>query len=222
MKKIIRYTALGLILIVATLAINLLIFSKIAQQISSGPPIPTDQLSTPALMVIDIQNGTTGEISATSAYIRQSEALISGINEIVSEAVKAQIPVIYIRSEVSNFMVNLLNNTMAKGSEGAELDDRMDVVSDLIVTKTKNDAFSNPDLDRVLREMGINEIYLTGLDAAGCVHSTLLAAQNRGYHIAVIEDLVISDKEEIKAEMMVEFKALGVDILQSDDFIEKF
>lgn len=119
-------------------------------------------------------------------------------------------------------MINILNNTLGKGTEGAKLDKRLEVFSDHIITKTKNDAFTNPELDQILRELEVSELYLTGLDAAECVQSTLQAALNRGYKISVIEELVIAENEDLKAEAMAEFKTLGAEVLQNKDFINTF
>jgi nicotinamidase-related amidase len=55
-----------------------------------------------------------------------------------------------------------------------------------------------------------------GLDAAGCVRSTALAALNRGYRISLIEEAVIAGKEEEKTEALEELSALGVEIISMD------
>lgn len=220
MKKTLLYTFLGILLILGTLAVNIYIFSKNAQVISQGDPIPDYGEDKAALLVVDIQEGITGAVSFTESYISQSEWLIPRLNDLARMSDSLEIPVIYIRNEVSNPLINILNNTMAAGTEGAKLDQRLKVSSELILAKKKNDAFSNPQLEKILAEMKINHLYFTGLDAASCVNSTMLGAENRDFRITVIGDAVIADTEESWKKMMNEYKARGVRLISSEQFTQ--
>ena len=120
---------------------------------------------------------------------------------------------IYIRSEVLNPLINILNNSMARGSEGAELDKRLMVKEGHVLTKRKNDPFTNPELDRLLIENRVGKLTVVGLDAAHCVTSTVQAALNRGYGISVVDEAVIGETEVQKNEALDEFRKLGVEIV---------
>lgn len=218
MKKALIYTFLLIILVIGVLAVNLVLFNKNASVISEGTPIPEYGTTNSALLVLDIQEGTTGSVSVTKSYISQSEWLIPRINQLAQKADSLQIPVVYIRSEVSNPLINILNNTMAAGSEGANLDHRLNVASNHIITKKKNDSFNDTELDQLLTEMKVNHIILTGLDAGHCVYSAFLGALNRGYEITVVEDAVISDPEEQKSEILKQFTEQGARLIQSSEF----
>jgi nicotinamidase-related amidase len=71
-------------------------------------------------------------------------------------------------------------------------------------------------LDQILEEHQVGKLVLVGLDAAGCVRSTALAALNRGYKISLIEEAVIAGKEDEKKEAFEELSALGVEIVSMD------
>jgi nicotinamidase-related amidase len=117
---------------------------------------------------------------------------------------------------VVNPLLNILNNTMARGTEGAELDPRLVIQPGEVVVKRKNDSFKDTNLDQILTEHEIGKLVLVGLDASACVKSTVLAAHNRGYRISVVEEAVISSKEEDKTEAIKEFRDMGVEIVSMD------
>ena len=214
MKKIILRVLMVIGAFILIVAGNLVFFNITASRISKGEPIANPGSDQTALLIIDIQEGTTGTISITESYQEQSEALIGNLNRIAKEAVEEDWPVIYIRSEVVNPLLNLLNNTMARGSEGARMDKRLNILSEYIVTKRKNDSFLNTPLDSILVENNIGRVVLTGLDAGHCVDSAVRAALNRNYRVAVIPEAIIAkDKSDIPA-IIDQFRELGVEIIE--------
>ena len=132
---------------------------------------------------------------------------------------KKDAPVVYIKSEISDPILNLLNNSYKKGSRKAELDKRLLVVSNYIISKSRGDAFSNPQLDKLLIGKQVNHLIITGLDAAHCVNSTIQAAKNRGYMITVISDAVISKTDSIKQVKLKEFSRNGIEVVSSEDYL---
>ncbi|MEN8203434.1 MAG: hypothetical protein ABFS28_12620 [Bacteroidota bacterium] len=81
-----------------------------------------------------------GTISATEGYIEQSEAFIAQVNRVIEEAHALGHTLIYIKSEVANPLINILNNTLARGSEGAEFDKRLLMKPGHVITKRKNET----------------------------------------------------------------------------------
>jgi nicotinamidase-related amidase len=115
-------------------------------------------------------------------------------------------------------LINLLNNSLAKGSEGAKLDHRLFIVNDNIISKKKMDSFSNPDLDKLLTENRINQLYFVGLDAAYCVNSTIDAAINREYKITAITDGIFSVTDSLKNQMLGEYINKGVNLSTAEEY----
>jgi len=113
-------------------------------------------------------------------------------------------------------LINLVNSTYAKGSEGAKYDRRLKVVSDLEVVKSVKDSFRKTRLDSILVANKVNELYIAGLDAAECVNATVEAALNRGYRVIILEEAVISKSATQTDSMMVVFKKRGAGILKMD------
>jgi nicotinamidase/pyrazinamidase len=217
-KKIILSVAGLLVLCVLILIINYIIVDKNQNRISQGKPIIREEPAKQALLVIDVQEGITGTLATNEYYIAKSEALIHTINDIADSSSAHKIPVIYVKNEIKNFLINILNNSLAKGSKGAELDSRLKLVSDYVITKDKGDAFSNPLLDSVLINFDINKIVFVGLDLAYCVNNTIQAAVNRNYAICVIRDAVITRSDSLYQEMLDKFSKSGIEIISSNDY----
>ena len=193
--------------------INLLVFGHFASKITEGVPITSTGTGNTALLVIDIQEGTTGEASAIEAYRDQSDSFIRNVNQIAEVAGEKGWPVIYIKSEVVNPLINMLNSTMARDSEGAELDKRLSLVPGPVITKRKNDSFNKTKLDEILAEKQVEKLVIVGLDAEHCVFSAIQAALNRGYKVAVIADGIIAEEEADKIRMLDTYRELGVEVL---------
>jgi nicotinamidase/pyrazinamidase len=219
-KKILLWTLMAIVLIIGILFINLKVFEKRGTIVTKGIPIENYHSDNSALVVIDIQEYTTGVVSINEVFTRKAENLIQRINKITEKSVESGIPVIYIRSEISNPLINLINSSVAVGSLGAQLDARLKIVSDFIIPKEKQDAFSNPKLDSMLIKNEISRLFVVGLDAAFCVNSTIEGARNRGYKVVAISDAIISDPDTAKIQMLEEYADRGVDILDTKEFIE--
>jgi len=212
-KKIALRLLLAFVVFVVILIVNLIIFSKSATKISEGVPIENRDPERVALLIIDIQEGTTGEISATDGLIRQSESLIEQVNGLAAKAEDKGWSIVWIRTEVSNPLLNILNNTLAKGSPGAELDRRLDTSRGMVLVKKKSDSFANTQLDQFLEEQRIGQLVIAGLAADRCVLSTIKAAANRGYPMRVFEETVIAENEAGMPEILETYKELGVEVL---------
>jgi nicotinamidase/pyrazinamidase len=220
LKKIILGFIGTIILFVLILIANLIITEKSQSVVSKGLPIDNYDEHTYALLVIDIQEATTGELSTYPFFKKNSEDLIKNINLIAVSCKGKNIPVIYVRSEITNPLINILNNSYAKGSPGAGFDKRLNIVSALEVVKKGEDSFRNTNLDSTLTANRVNELFIVGLDAAECVNATVKAAQNRNYRVGIVEEAVISKSTELTDSMMLDFKARGVNVLKMDSLIK--
>lgn len=219
-KRILFRVLLALGVFILVVVLNLVIFNITASKVSEGVPIENRDPDGVALMVIDIQGGTTGSESALKTLVEQSDMLIENVNSIIDEMHARNQPIIYVRTEVANPLLNILNNTMAKGTKGAELDPRMVRRPGEEVVKRRGDPFIGTDLEEILADQHISELVLVGLDAQQCVRSAVLAARNRGYRVTVIEDAVISKTDEMKNLAIEEFREIGVNILPGKEQLE--
>ena len=212
-KKIILGVIGTIILFIIVLFVNFKIFENNFSGVSQGQPIEHYSERKAALLVVDIQEGTTGDVSKNLFYKKHSDKLIEKINHISDVFKNKNSLILYIRSEISNPLINLLDNSYAKGSLGAKFDKRLKVDSGLEVVKVGNDSFSDTDLDKILISNKISDLYIVGLDAAYCIKITSEAARNRNYHINLIEEAILSESEAMKDSMITDFRNRGIELL---------
>jgi nicotinamidase/pyrazinamidase len=215
-KKIIFGIFVTIILLVLIVFINLIIAGQYESIVTTGQPVENYGKHKSALLVIDIQEATTGQLSIYPFFQKNSDELIKNINRIINSFNNQNILVIHIRSEISNPLINLLNSSYAKGSLGAQFDKRLETTSGLELIKRAKDSFKNTNLDSILTSNKVNELYIVGLDAAECINATVKASQNRNYKVNLIEEAILSKSTEMKDSMIVVFKDRGVNVLHID------
>jgi len=97
---------------------------------------------------------------------------------------------------------------------------------DIIITKNTYSAFSNPNLDKVLKKHNIKYLIITGIVSDGCVDATIKEGFSHGYNLIILKDLVEAfdriDRQQIQKHFK-EFiwpKMYG-EVIDSDEFIKK-
>ncbi|HTZ91433.1 MAG TPA: MFS transporter [Streptosporangiaceae bacterium] len=68
---------------------------------------------------------------------------------------------------------------------------------DIVVRKTRVGAFSTTDLDKQLRDRGIDTLLLAGLSTSGVMLSTVRDAHDRDYQVFVIADLTADPDPDV-------------------------
>ena len=144
-----------------------------------------------ALLVVDMQLDFLGE-NAKMPIENQVEDLIQTVNCIIDDYNSKGYKIIYINNAFSKYdIANFFRNKASiKGTAGAEIDPRIKIVSENIFEKKRSSAFSNKDFEEYLINNQINELYMTGLMAEGCVYKTAISGLDRKYTINYIENAV--------------------------------
>jgi nicotinamidase-related amidase len=151
-----------------------------------------------ALIVIDIQNDIT----------KHYRDIIDKINAAADRASAQGMTVIYIKH--NNLSAG--TRTFKPDTKGAELVPELKIVSDHIFVKTKANALTSEAFSAFIRENGIDEFYITGADATGCVKSTCYNMTKAGYTVHVISDCVTSyDLKKIN-EMLAYYVDKGCEV----------
>lgn len=176
-----------------------------------------------ALLVIDIQEDYTGSTATPPFPYKNSESLIQTVNLLIHKAVPKNYLIVYIRQEFAGFAGKLvskmlLNGRSIEGNPGAEIDHRINIVSENIFPKPMASAFSNPKFEAFLDAHRITELYLTGLDAEFCVHATGKSAVKRGYQVSIIKDAVAMRAEKKWEALLKKYERDGIKLLSSGEF----
>ena len=61
---------------------------------------------------------------------------------------------------------------------------------DIVITKNSYDAFTNPDLNKLLKRKKIKNIIMTGVLGDGCVNATIQSGFSLGYNFFILKNLI--------------------------------
>ena len=151
-----------------------------------------------ALVVIDIQNDIT----------KHYRNIIDNINAAIEWAVAEDMHVVYIK----HYNITAATRTFKPGSKGEELVPEMKVVSDNIFVKTKSNALTSEAFSAFIAANGINEFYVAGADAMGCVKSTCFNMTKAGYTVHVLSDCITSYDLKKLPEMLAYYESKGCEV----------
>jgi len=85
---------------------------------------------------------------------------------------------------------------------------------DIQLIKTYSDSFNKTDLDRILRDLGCNTVFICGLSAVGCVLATKTGAQNHDYKAFIVKDSIMSHNSDYTKNVEVMFDAISYDAVE--------
>ena len=151
-----------------------------------------------ALIVIDIQNDIT----------KHYRDIIDRLNAAIDWAVEQEMDVVYIKH--NNLSPG--TRTFKPDTKGAELVPELKIVSNKVFVKTKANALTIEEFSSYIRENGMDEFYITGADATGCVKSTCFNMTKAGYTVHVISDCVTSYDLKKLPEMLTYYAAKGCEV----------
>lgn len=191
-----------------------------------------------ALLVIDMQNDfldpkgffATHPQSVGGVGIEPMQAIIPNVQEMISAARQAHVPVIFtrgyedVRSRSGPGFRRAVkwdehdgdgSVNSQSGTWGAELVNGIEPQEgDVVVEKHKWSAFDGKDkdgktLDEILKERGIQTLVLTGVVTETCIHSTAQEAFNKDYFVVIPKNSVGSNKPEQHKTVLDRFDFLG-------------
>jgi nicotinamidase-related amidase len=150
-----------------------------------------------ALIITDMLNDFVEEDGAL--VVPDAKKIVPNIKSILEDAREQGIPVIYIKDNhlEDDYEFNFWPKHAVTGTWGQEvIDELAPLPGEHIVPKRRYSAFFETGLDTLLRELGVQKIYLAGVMTNVCVYSTAIDASMRDYQVAVFKDAVASLSEE--------------------------
>ena len=92
---------------------------------------------------------------------------------------------------------------------------------ELIVRKTSIGAFASTGLDHLLRSMGWDNLYMTGVSTNMCVETTAREAADRGYQVTMVEDGCATTRKELHEGTMQNFQRLFGRVRSTDEVVSE-
>lgn len=90
---------------------------------------------------------------------------------------------------------------------------------DHVVNKRTIGAFASTGIDHLLRALGREQLYMTGVSTNMCVESTAREAADRGYAVTLVEDACASTHADLHAAAMKNFRRLFGRVLSAEAVI---
>lgn len=197
--------------IVVILTAAIVLTSLYVARPTKGAAIAQYENPKSALLVIDVQKDTTGNTS----FYGDTGSFIEKVNQAVTYAQESGMEILYIQNITGgNPIIQLLSQgKYRKGTEGAELDDSLQVVNGNVFTKSLGDSFSSSEFEEYLISNEVNSLYLVGADAAGCVYSTAKGGLNRNYGVNIIRDAIITINGNTMDQILKQYDSDGMVVI---------
>ncbi|KAK0111025.1 hypothetical protein ONS95_001404 [Cadophora gregata] len=157
--------------------------------------------STPALLIIDMQNAFCHNQGSFSKLAMQSPptAIIPPINSLRLAFRTAKFPVFFLRTGYNadysdrracdrGYSIERLQG-LIRGSWDADILDELKPEPDEnVVDKTRNSGFFRTGLESVLRERGVDHLVLVGVGTDVCVESTAREGYQMDFGVTTVGD----------------------------------
>lgn len=162
----------------------------------------------PVLIIIDMLEDFFHKGNLKSVRLE----LTNSINQLIGEARKRSIPVLWVRQE---FEPDLSDAFLAqrkekilitiKGTAGVNVLGELDRRSnDLEVIKKRYSAFFKTNLDEVLDKIRPSKLILAGVNTHACVRMTAIDAYQRDFDVVVVADCVFSN-DQVHHQVTLEY-----------------
>ena len=142
-------------------------------------------------------------------FTYDTDKLVGDVNRLIVSYKEKEYDVIYIKHILPKLLWGV--GFSIKGTEGAELYEGLDIVSDLLFEKNRSDAYTAKAFREYMKNQSYNEIAICGIDECGCVGATAKGAVKTGAKVVMIENCIGSRFPDAKVrKKRDELKALGV------------
>ena len=176
-----------------------------------------------ALLLIDLQRDFLETSGRMPIKARNADIVISLANRLIMHAESAGWKPVFIKNEFkkSDWIGNILRKRAAiEGSVGAEIDPRvLFPMSSSVISKSRPDAFTNPELVELLKSSGIHQIIILGVMAEGCVRATVNGARSLGFSVTVVSDGVASSRDFLKRFGLNCMKKAGASVREHSEIL---
>ena len=103
--------------------------------------------------------------------------------------------------------------------EGEILPEVAPVSDELVINKFTSSAFNSTNIDRLLRNLGIRSLVVTGVVTNGCVESTVRSAYELDYGTIVVEDCTAAYAPQLQESGILNMRHMGPTVKSTDEVI---
>jgi nicotinamidase-related amidase len=187
--------------------------------------------TSPALIVIDMENGFLNESSAQC--IPGALTTVTPCAQVIAACRQQGIPVFFVnrvyRADGSDVEYTRYHSWEKGGramSPGCpeEISSAMPEVfavspQDYCIVKPRFSAFFQTELDLILRRLRVDTIILMGTTTPNCIRTTCYDGISLEYNVVVLRDCTSSATQEIQESNLRDMQNIGAKIMSSEAFI---
>ena len=179
----------------------------------------------PALLIIDMQNDFV--LEGKPLRVAGAGTVIPKIQVALTEFRKRSLPVFHILRvhrrdgsdvEITRQELFRKHPFAVEGTHGAAvIEELAPWPGEYVIPKIRMSAFIGTELDLMLRNIGVEELVVTGIQTPNCVRTTVFDAIAYNYPVVLVEDAVGAQTDEIHKANVKDIANIGVKILKSQD-----
>nr|QIV52839.1 HqiA NAHL lactonase [uncultured bacterium] len=205
--------------------------------------LPVATKTNTALLLIDIQQLATPQYMADTAiaegldkdqvhaavadYKQRFDASLAKAQGVLAAARQNNVPALHVKiqSQTGDGRDRMMGHKLlgwmyTAESKGAQfLEECKPEPGEAVLTKTTSGAFASTGLDRTLRNMGIEVLYIVGYATDECVETTFRNAVDLGYMAMIVSDAMTTYDAAYHQHVINKFTGWGL-VVTSDQVIQ--
>jgi isochorismate hydrolase len=143
-----------------------------------------------ALLILDMQKYFLD--SSSHAFIPSAPAIVPNVNGLYKWYVGMKLPVIFTRhlnsAQDAGLMAEWWKELIKEDDPLSEILPDLDTRNQIVVKKSRYDAFMDSSLDDMLRQMQVRQLVICGVMANVCCETTARSAFQKGYEVFFLVD----------------------------------
>jgi nicotinamidase-related amidase len=178
-----------------------------------------------ALLIIDMQNDFV--LDGAPLRVAQARAVVPKIYEVLNVFRNKRHPVFHILRvhrrdgsdvEITRQELFRKHPFAVEGTHGAAvIEELTPLPGEYVIPKIRMSAFIGTELDLMLRNIGVEELVVTGIQTPNCVRTTVFDAIALNYPVILIKDAVGAQSDDIHEANVRDIANIGVKILKTAD-----
>jgi nicotinamidase-related amidase len=179
----------------------------------------------PALLIIDMQNDFV--LEGRPLRVASARTVIPKIREILAVFRAKKLPVFHIvrihrkdGSDVEITRQELFRKQpfAVEGTPGAAIVDELaPLPGEYVIPKIRMSAFIGTGLDLMLRNIGITELVVTGVQTPNCIRTTVFDAIAYNYPVVLAGDATGAQADEIHTANVRDMQNIGVRVMTAGE-----
>ena len=181
----------------------------------------------PALLIIDMQNDFVQEDALLR--VAQARVVIPKIQELLNKFRAKKLPIFHVirvhRADGSDVEIirqeRFRSHPFAvEGSHGAAVVDELTPrAGEYVIPKIRMSAFIGTELDLMLRNLGVTEVVVTGIQTPNCIRTTVFDAIAYNYPVVAVADAIGAQTEMVHECNLRDMVNIGVRVMKAHELI---